>query len=77
MIQNWEEGLAHQGVVLPIQSDLSRLEKQADRNIMQFSKGKCKVLYLERNNPLNQYTAGTTQMKRSLAKNDLEILVDI
>lgn len=53
MIQNWEEELAHQGVVLPIQSDLSRLEKQADRNIMQFSKGKCKVLYLERNNPLN------------------------
>lgn len=62
--------------MLPIQSDLSRLEKGADRYPMQFKKGKCKVLYLVRSNPLNQYMLGTTQIERSLAKNNLEILED-
>lgn len=41
MIQNWEEGLRHQRVMLPLR-DLDRLEKQAN-------KGMCKVLHLWKN----------------------------
>lgn len=53
-----------------IQSDLDRLEKWVDRNIMKFNKGKLckgklnreklKVLHLERNNPRHQYMLSTT-----------------
>jgi len=35
--------------------DLDRLEKWADRNLMRFSKGNCKVLHLKRNKPMHQY----------------------
>jgi len=37
-----------------IQRDLDRLEKWADRNLMKFSKEKCKVLYLGRNKAMHQ-----------------------
>ena len=43
---------------------------------MQFYKGKCKVLRLGRNNPMNQYMQGATQMESSLAEKDLGVLVD-
>jgi len=36
-----------------IQRDLNRLEKWADRNLMQLKKDKSKVLHLGRNNPMN------------------------
>ncbi|KAK4811157.1 hypothetical protein QYF61_019788 [Mycteria americana] len=41
-----------------IQRDLDRLEKWADRILIQFSKRRCKVLHLRRNNPMHQYMRG-------------------
>ncbi|GAB0204625.1 mitochondrial enolase superfamily member 1 [Grus japonensis] len=63
MTQNWEEWLIHR--------DLDRLEKWADRNLMQFKK--CKVLPLGRNNPRHQCRHwGGTQLESSFAEKDLE-----
>jgi len=36
-----------------IQLDLDRLESLTDRNLMEFYKGKCRVLHLGRNNPMH------------------------
>lgn len=53
-----------------IQKDLmKRLERQDDRNIMEFKKGKCKVLHLWRNKLRHQYKPGATQLESSLEKN--------
>ena len=54
-----------------IQRDLGRLEKWAKRNLMQFKKGKCKVLHLGRNNPVQQYMLAAAQLESSLAEKDL------
>ncbi|KAK4824558.1 hypothetical protein QYF61_016676 [Mycteria americana] len=40
LAQNWKKQLIYQ------QRDLNKLEKQADKNIMQICKGKCQVLTL-------------------------------
>ncbi|KAK4822298.1 hypothetical protein QYF61_012997 [Mycteria americana] len=52
------------------------LEKQAARNPMRFSKGKCKVLPLGRDNPMHQHRLGTGQLGSSSAEKDLGVLLD-
>ena len=58
-----------------IQRGLNRLEKWADRNVMKFNKGKCKVLHLGRNNPMHQYMLGTTQLESSFAEKDTKLTI--
>jgi len=41
-----------------IQCDLDMLESWKQRNLMKYSKGKCRVLHLGRNNPMHQYRLG-------------------
>jgi len=55
---------------------LSLFEKQANRNLLEFNKGKCLYLYLGRNNSMHGYTLGATQLESSFAENDLTFLVD-
>ena len=54
-----------------IQRDLDRLESWAERNMMSFNERKCRVLYLERNNCMHQYTLGDDLLERSSAEKDL------
>jgi len=51
-----------------IQCDLDRLETWAERNLMKFSKGKCRVLH--------QHRLGEDPLESSAAERDLGILVD-
>jgi len=59
-----------------MQQDLDRLESWAERNLMKFNKGKCKVLHLGRSNPLHLYSLGADLLESRSVETDLGVLVD-
>ncbi|GAB0190497.1 mitochondrial enolase superfamily member 1 [Grus japonensis] len=59
-----------------LQEDLDRLEEWANKNLMKFSKDKCKVLHLRKHNPAVQHRLGSTWLESSSVERDLGVLVD-
>ena len=47
-----------------------------EMNLLRFTKGKCEVLHLRRNNYMCQYRLGADLLERSSAEKDLGVLVN-
>lgn len=54
----------------------SMMKKWADGNLMKFSKVKCSVLHLGRNNPACRYVLGANRLESSFAERGFGVLVD-
>lgn len=54
---------------------LEALENWAERNLVRFNKGQCRVLHLGRIKPKNQHRLGADLLEGSLAEKDLGALV--
>ncbi|TRZ26833.1 hypothetical protein HGM15179_000303 [Zosterops borbonicus] len=63
-------------VCAPLQKGLDRLERGAEKKYLKFSKGKCRVLPLRKNNPRHQHGLGTDLLGSSSAEKDLGEVVD-
>jgi len=59
-----------------IQHDLDRLESWMERYLMKISNGKCRVLHLERNDPMHLYRLRADLLESSSAERDLGVLMD-
>lgn len=55
-----------------IKRELNRLERWADKKLMEFSEEKCKVLQLGRNSFWHQYVLGAPSWKSALQKRTWE-----
>lgn len=51
-----------------MQKDLDRLEKLANRNLMKFSRGKCKTLHVGTSNSMYSSILGSDQLESSLVE---------
>ena len=59
-----------------VQKNLNRLERWAERNLLKFHKGNCRILHLGRNNLRYQYGLQAQLLESSSAKKGLSVLVD-
>ncbi|KAJ7416695.1 rna-directed dna polymerase from mobile element jockey-like [Pitangus sulphuratus] len=69
-VANMSEGCA------ALQKDFGKLERRAKKYILKFSKAKCRVLHLRRDNSKHSYRLGTDLLENSAAEKDLDVLVD-
>ncbi|GAB0185958.1 mitochondrial enolase superfamily member 1 [Grus japonensis] len=59
-----------------LHNDLDKLEEWANKNLMKFSKDKCKVLHLGKHHPGMQHRLRSTWLGSSSVERDLGVLVD-
>ncbi|PKU44324.1 rna-directed dna polymerase from mobile element jockey-like [Limosa lapponica baueri] len=59
-----------------LQEDLDKLEKWANKILMNFTKDKCQVLHLAKHNPGVQHTLGSTWLGSRSVEKDMGVLVN-